>query len=301
VKDSDVPRKANVLLVDDNPANLTVLDAVLHRDYNVVRADSGPRAIQILAERTDIDVVLLDVQMPGMDGFETATRIKELPHAEDVPIIFVTAVYSEDPFIKRGYAVGGVDYFTKPFDPDLLKLKVGIYASFRLKTELLRERERRSREAAQLAMAGRDLSAALEQLPVGAFVTDVAGRVVQITDETSRILKASGSDPQQRYVQLLEWFRSEGQAIAWPEGPLHRAVSRGEATIRLRLQLWCLDRSMAEIAASVLPLRAADGSVAGAVILIRDASTTREIESELEERATRLVAPGPEPGGTGWH
>jgi len=121
-------RKANVLVVDDNLANRISMEAVLGKDHNVIHAGSGPEAIAIIAARNDIDVVLLDVQMPGMDGFEAATRIKELPGAGDIPIIFVTAVYAEDPYVRRGYEVGGVDYFSKPFNPELLRLKVQLYA-----------------------------------------------------------------------------------------------------------------------------------------------------------------------------
>src|SRR5688572_10647168 len=112
-------RRANVLIVDDNRANLLALDAVLAVDHNVVDAMSGPAAVAVLQKRQDIDVILMDVHMPGMDGFEAAATIKKIPGCQDIPIIFVTAVYKEDPHIKRGYQVGGIDYFGKPFDPDI--------------------------------------------------------------------------------------------------------------------------------------------------------------------------------------
>src|SRR5262249_49743286 len=131
-------RKPNLLVVDDTPSNLTTLDAVLGDENNLVFARSGAEAIATMEKRKDIAVGLMDVQMPVMDGFEAATRIKKIEGCQDVPIIFITAVYSEDEFVKRGYQVGGVDYFSKPFDPAILKLKVAIYASFRLKAELLR-------------------------------------------------------------------------------------------------------------------------------------------------------------------
>src|SRR5262249_5362828 len=123
-------RKPNLLVVDDTPVNLMTLEAVLSDENNLVLARSGPEAIAMMEKRKDIDLVLMDVQMPHMDGFETAARIKQIDGCADVPIIFITAVYSEDAFVKRGYEVGGVDYFSKPFDPAILKLKVAIYASF---------------------------------------------------------------------------------------------------------------------------------------------------------------------------
>ncbi len=109
-------RKPTILAVDDTRGNLVALEAVLDSDYDLVLADSGAKAIEILQHRNDVAVVLMDVQMPVMDGFEAARRIKELPNCHGLPIVFITAVFNEDPYVKRGYEVGGVDYFTKPFD-----------------------------------------------------------------------------------------------------------------------------------------------------------------------------------------
>ena len=163
-------KKPPVLAVDDTPGNLIALEAVLDRDFEVVPASSGAQALEILRKRPDIVVILMDVQMPIMDGYECAERIKQLPGCDDIPIVFITAVYREDPYVKRGYAVGGIDYFTKPFDPDLLRLKMGIYSSFRQKAAVLRERELRMVETEELLKAGRKLSAVLESLPVGILI-----------------------------------------------------------------------------------------------------------------------------------
>src|SRR5262245_3218177 len=112
----NVARKPTILAVDDTPSNLVALEAVLEKDFRLQFARSGREAIALLARHHDIDVILMDVQMPGMDGFEAASAIKKLPGCAEIPIVFVTAVYHEDPHIKRGYEAGGVDYFTKPFD-----------------------------------------------------------------------------------------------------------------------------------------------------------------------------------------
>ena len=101
------PSKPKLLLVDDKPANLLALEAVLgDTEYELVRAASGPEALDLVA-RLELALVLLDVQMPDMDGFETARRMKALPAAADVPIIFITAIYSEDPYVRKGYESGG--------------------------------------------------------------------------------------------------------------------------------------------------------------------------------------------------
>ncbi|HMF85589.1 MAG TPA: response regulator, partial [Nitrospiraceae bacterium] len=107
-------RPINLLLVDDHPGNLLALEAVLSdREYNLIMAHSGYEAIELMKTH-EIALVLLDIQMPGMDGYETARQMKLIEGCRDIPIIFITAIYKEDPFIKKGYEVGGIDYFSKP-------------------------------------------------------------------------------------------------------------------------------------------------------------------------------------------
>lgn len=133
----------NILMVDDYPANLVALRAVLSDPiYNLIEASSGAQALEIL-ETTDIALVLLDVQMPEMDGYEVARKIRANPRTNDVPIIFITAVYREEPSVRKGYEVGGQDYVGKPFDPDVLKAKVGIYSKLFFKTSTLAQEAKR--------------------------------------------------------------------------------------------------------------------------------------------------------------
>src|ERR1700736_6569513 len=104
-----------VLLVDDTPANLVALQAVLESlDVRTVEARSGAEALE-LVQREPFAVVVLDVQMPGMDGFETAKRMRELPGGRQLPIVFLTAIHRDEQYAKRGYATGAADYITKPF------------------------------------------------------------------------------------------------------------------------------------------------------------------------------------------
>src|SRR5437867_2160124 len=112
-------RKPVVLAVDDKRANLLALEALLGENYKVLFAGSGREALSAVRLKPEIDLILMDVQMPDMDGFQTAREIKQLDASRAIPIIFVTAVYNEDPFIRRGYEVGGMDYFSKPFDPEV--------------------------------------------------------------------------------------------------------------------------------------------------------------------------------------
>jgi CheY-like chemotaxis protein len=136
--------RARILLVDDRPENLLALEAVLGSlDQTLVRAGSGTEALRALL-REEFALILLDAQMPGMDGFETASRIKARERTRDVPIIFLTAFDKDADFAYRGYASGAADYIAKPFDPWLLRAKVQVFV------DLWRARQRLDVQAGQL-------------------------------------------------------------------------------------------------------------------------------------------------------
>src|SRR5687768_15230570 len=113
--------KVNILLVDDKPENLLSLEAVLLQlGERLVRAYSGREALRYLL-KDDFAVILIDVQMPGMDGFETVDLIKERERSRHTPVIFLTALSTSDVYISRGYSVGAVDYILKPIVPEILR------------------------------------------------------------------------------------------------------------------------------------------------------------------------------------
>jgi PAS domain S-box-containing protein len=288
-----MPRKANILAVDDKRANLVALDGLLYADYNVLTAESGEEAIEMLEKRHDVDLILMDVQMPGMDGFETAARIKQLDAHRDVPIIFITAIFTDNPWIKKGYEVGGIDYFTKPFDPDILKLKVAVYSSFRLKADFLRERELHLKESEELLRVGRKLSSVLESLPVGVLIADPDGRICQITEEVSRILNTDSTEADS-YGELLGWWDTAGKMLKNHDGPLERALKRGESSHNERVEIRRFNGAAKTIVASAAPLRGLDGQIVGAVILIQDLTETKRIGEDLEKRVTNLISLGVE-------
>lgn len=143
----DIPVEVKILVVDDTPANLITLEAVLDSlHYDVVKARSGFEALEILKTH-DISLIILDVQMPTMDGFETARQIKAMMPEKNIPIIFMTAIYKEDPYVHLGYEVGGVDYFGKPFDTQVLKAKVRLHAEMYRQARLLKHMEKKLEEA----------------------------------------------------------------------------------------------------------------------------------------------------------
>jgi len=131
----------NILLVDDRPENLLALEAILEPlGQHLVRATSGEQALKELLRR-DFAVILLDVQMPGMNGFELAEMIKSRERTRAVPIIFLTAISKEETYVFRGYQVGAVDYMSKPFQPDILRSKVAVFVDLFRKQEQLRRQE----------------------------------------------------------------------------------------------------------------------------------------------------------------
>ena len=287
-------RKPKVLAVDDKRANQLALDAVLGADCNLVFAFSGEEALELLATQPDVDLILMDVQMPGMDGFEAAAHIKKMEGARDIPIIFVTAIYTEDPYIRKGYEVGGIDYFSKPFDPEILKMKVAVYASFRLKAEFLKERERHIRESEELLRVGRKLASVLESLPVGVLIADVEGRICQTTQEASRILNTTANMEDDAYGDILGWWDTAGQTLKKEDGPLARALQKGESSHSERILLRRFDGTVKTLVVSASPLRGLDGRIVGAVVLIQDLTETSKIEDDLQQRVTTLVSLGVE-------
>jgi CheY-like chemotaxis protein len=131
--------KAKILLVDDRAENITALEAVLSSlNQTLVPARSGDAALKALLS-DEFAVILLDVAMPGMDGFETAAHIKGRPRTRDVPIIFLTALNSEPDYAFRSYSAGAVDYIAKPFDPWVLRAKVSVFVDLHLKNRQLGE------------------------------------------------------------------------------------------------------------------------------------------------------------------
>lgn len=288
----DQKRKANILAVDDYEANITALEAVLSSDYNVIVAHSGPEALSILEKNKDIHVILMDVQMPEMDGFETSKRIKQLPHCESIPIIFITAIYKEDPFVKKGYEFGGVDYFSKPYDPEILKMKIGVYASYMQKHEVFKNREKQIKETEDLLRVGRKLSSALESLPVGVLIADVAGRICQTNKLVADIYTSSESKETEFYGEALGWWDSDGQMIKDKDGPLYRAIFDGESSHNQILRIKNSDGMEKVILGSASPLLAMDKHIVGAVVILKDVTESKKIKSDLENQIIKLVEAG---------
>jgi signal transduction histidine kinase len=173
--------KVNILLVDDKPERVLALEAVLeHLNQNIVRAFSGREALRALLNE-DFAVILLDVNMPGMDGFETASLIRQRKATQHTPIIFVTAS-NDDEHLTRGYSLGAVDYIQAPFSPDVLKAKVNVFVDLATKSEQVKRQaaslRRRAQQLQKLAAASVAINSALSIEKMLQTVTDVARDVI---------------------------------------------------------------------------------------------------------------------------
>jgi signal transduction histidine kinase len=148
---------AKILIVDDSAANLLALEGVLEPlGHDVVRARSGSEALEQV-KHNDFAAILLDVQMPGLDGFKTAALVKQMPRGRHVPILFITATSGDAEQVFRGYDTGGVDFLLKPFDPHALRCKVSVFADLfnkgeeiRRQADLLYDQERAAAEKQRL-------------------------------------------------------------------------------------------------------------------------------------------------------
>ncbi len=175
---------AKALLVDDRRDNLIALEAILQGlPVQAVAVESGEAALkQLLVD--DFAVILLDAQMPRMDGFETASHIKRRERTRHVPILFLTAADRDAQLALRGYAVGAVDYLTKPFDPWVLRAKVSVFVELWTKTQQLKAQAEavRERDAQFKSLADR-VDEATRILRGGTGDADACGRALEVLEQ----------------------------------------------------------------------------------------------------------------------
>lgn len=263
MKNGMIPK---ILMVDDYPNNLIALQAVFsERSYVLIEAHSGEEALSYMLSHSDVSLVLLDVQMPGMDGFETAVKIKTIPAYKDVPIIFITAIFREDPFIKKGYEAGAIDYLSKPFDPAVLLSKVEIYLSHRQKEALLKERETRIQKTEELLTAGRKLSISHEAQPVALMITDEKGNIHSSNQEASPILQSENA------LDKIDALLKNG---AIKNEVLEVVLNNGD-----KKSINCLATLLKDL----------DGNISGAAIVIQDMTESKKFEEDLENKILHLL------------
>jgi two-component sensor histidine kinase/CheY-like chemotaxis protein len=175
------PDPINILIVDDEPKNLTVLEAILDGpDYRLVRAESGEQALLALISE-EFALVILDIRMPRMTGFELARLVRERKKTANLPIIFLTAYYNEDQHVLEGYSAGAVDYLLKPVNPTVLRAKVAAFAEL--------HRKRRSLEEANRTLQAEVMSRRRTEDRLHELNDTLEQRVLDRTEHIAQLLK----------------------------------------------------------------------------------------------------------------
>jgi len=296
--------RARLLLVDDRPENLMALEAILEPlGHELVRANSGEEALREVLRR-DFACILLDVQMPGLNGFETAELIKKRERSRFTPIVFLTAISKEDEFVFQGYSVGAVDYMFKPFNADILRSKVSVFIDLYLKTEQLREQEQRLREAErrelELEHRARMLESEARMAEIlesaqEAIITFGDDRVITLFNEAAEVMfGVEYADAMERTINdLFEEFEQVDldricrDTRSTPEGRSPRATPRSLTLTGLQADGGSFP---AEASISCLELEAERVFT----VIARDVSERKAAEEALRQQAVSLERTGEE-------
>jgi len=296
--------QANILMVDDQPGKLLSYEAIL-RDLgeNLLKAKSAREALDLLL-RHDIAVVLMDVSMPEIDGFELADMMHQHPRFQKTAIIFISAVHLTDLDRLKGYQSGAVDYISVPVVPELLRAKVSVFTELHRKTrqleQLNRELEQRVNKRTeeiqslnrQLEQRVAELETIMRVLPVGVAVSQdsecqtitanaALGEMLGL--EMVNNLLVSSLDE----VTGVELYQ-QGKRIRTDGLPLRRAARSGKALESVELEIRRVEGNTTHLLASAIPLFREDGGVRGAVGAFFDVTSRKQLENLLRERADLL-------------
>lgn len=270
--------QVNILLVDDQPENLLALEAILaDTGATLVQATSGEKALRYLLQQ-DFAVILLDVQMPSMDGFEVASLIRSRQRSRQTPIIFLTAFGSSEQFMARGYALGAVDYLLKPIAAEILKSKVAVFIELFKKTEALQQKTAQLEAInAEMQMSEERFRSLSTYSPVGVFVTDTAGRCVYTNPRFQGFYQLT--QPDTAAAQLCEnWLALVSSSDRTQAN--HQWVSYLEqgGEYSQELQLALATGGEAWVHVRVAPMLSDQGALLGHVGTIEDITERRQAE-----------------------
>jgi PAS domain S-box-containing protein len=270
-----------ILLVDDLPENLFALELILsNKNYTCVKANSGNEALKILLHEQDFAIILMDVQMPEMDGFETVELIREVETLKHIPIIFLTACMEDSIHIYKGYLAGAVDYLIKPLIPEILKAKVAVFVDLYLKThELLVQKELMkelySDVNAQKLLSKYSLSL-IEASHDPLFAISPDGKITDMNNASVNIIGITretliGTD-------FFNYFTEPQMARkVYQEGFAKGFVADSPLTLRHK------DGKLTDVLFNGAVYKDERGKVLGVVIVARDVTEQKRIATELNE------------------
>ncbi|MDP3816410.1 bifunctional diguanylate cyclase/phosphodiesterase [Pseudomonas sp.] len=263
-----------LLVVDDRPENLVAMEALLDDgDWAVRTVDCGAAALQCLLDE-DVELVLLDVQMPNMDGFEVARLMRGSPRTRFTPIIFVSAIAHTQEAVLRGYAAGAVDFILKPFDPQVLRHKI----------QSLLKLERNRRDLLQLTLqldsARAFNSSLLENAAEGILVVGEEGRISFANPAMARMLHGAVADLVG--TELLAYLHEPPITCDWKLSDFYRHWKRNEPYRLHDASLRTFDGEVMPAALSCSPLPRMQRSM---VVIILDMSAVSRLHAQLEFQA----------------
>jgi len=266
-------RGFTLLIVDDHAHNLFTLRSLIerHMDVTVLEADSGQAAIDVTLSRPDIDLIILDVQMPGMDGFQTASLLKLRKRTRDIPIIFLTAAFKSEEFQHRGYAVGAVDYLLKPIDDNLLINKIGAYFRLIEKERALNVllEQRVAERTAELEKARQYLANIINYMGEALLVLAPTGEIKSVNPKALRMLGYAEQDL--IGMSIGDVFEEEGdeQAGAFM-GTWLEALIRTGALSKIEARFIARDGRRVPILFSRTAVKDADGRISDIICIAKD-------------------------------
>jgi PAS domain S-box-containing protein len=274
-------QKVNILLVDDQPANLLALESILAESgQNLVKAESGRAALKALLDR-EFAVILLDVQMPDLNGFETASLVRDRDKSRDTPIIFLTALSRNETNVFRGYELGAVDYIFKPFHPEVLKAKINVFV------ELFRKREAIKTQAQQLARLSRQNELILKAAAEGIFGVDLNGMSTFVNPAAASMVGLPPEDVTGRDIHALLHPAIPGIATCdINHCPFFAALRVERVHDDIEDTFFREDGTSFPVEFRVSPMHDENGKKVGSVITFRDVTEKRHaaLAAENERR-----------------
>jgi len=270
--------QVKILLVDDQPANLLALEAMLE-DLGVmmIRADSGMKALKALLDN-EVAVILLDVQMPGMDGFETAHLIREREKSRYTPIIFVTALSRSDQNVFRGYSLGAVDYLFKPVVPEILRSKVLVFV------DLFKKNLEIKQQTSELVRLSRQNELILDAAAEGVLGVDLRGRATFVNPAAVAMTRWPAEDVIGRDIHGLVHPSSSRRNCTSETCTVMQALTGGATQQAFEDEFWRADGTSFPVEFSANTMRDEEGEQQGAVFTFRDVTerlaAARASESE---------------------
>jgi len=277
-----------LLIVDDHAHNLFTLRTLIetHMDVNILEATSGQQAIDLTLQYPNIDLIILDVQMPEMDGFQTASMLKMRKRTRDIPIIFLTAAFKSEEFQQRGYAVGAVDYLLKPIEDNQLINKISTYFRLIEKERALNVvlEQKVAERTAQLAQAKQYLENIITYMGEALLVLNPKGEIQMVNPTACRKLGYQASDL--LGMAIGDVFEEEGdeQAGAFM-GTWLEALIRTGALSNIEARFIASDERRVPILFSRTAVKDQTGQITDIICIAKDMTGYIRIDRDEEDNA----------------